>query len=376
MSYEPPKLEPSEYYQKRIEKIPDEPAPPPWTSQNHEEWSPWFMKKFIIYEVDKEHKVCYITLNRPEKLNAGLPFPTSEACLVARDDPEVKVIVIRANGRAFCAGYDITPKPEPPEPETFPSALMRAGGGGPRIEWWTTTPREGHMNDYYRVRLWDNYKPIIGSCHGFVTAGAFHMLSWADLVVASEDAIFGYPILRQGGAIGAKAVWPMYWGVRKTKEKLFTGCYTSAEEAQIRGYVNKVVPREKLGEETTILANSIATLPLVQTALMKRSVNNWMEATWDLRVYADIYEGPGAYLGEYQGSEEEYFTPKWHTKQREKGLSYALRQRDQPFALLDKWWREKIAARPKFQTGRLETDWKKIAENEKKKAEEAAKKTK
>jgi hypothetical protein len=137
-----------------------------------------------------------------------------------------------------------------------------------------------------------------------------------------------------------------------------------------------VVPKEKLEEETFLIAKSVATIPSVQTSIVKRFMNNYYDGQMGLRVYQDSAEGIESFKGWYLGTETEWGTRTWRLKQMERGLSYALRERDRPFEDLDRWWREKLAARPKFETGRLERDWKKIAEEQKKKAEELAKKEK
>jgi enoyl-CoA hydratase len=366
-----PNLERSEYWEKVIAEIPDEEIPP-WVSMNDIPYVRYWMKRFVKYEVDKEHKIGYIVWNRPAKLNAGLPYAASEACLVARDDPNIKVIVMKGAGRAFGAGYDITPRPpRPGEPNGYYSKRTKTG-----VEEWTLTHREERMNEFYRHRMWDNPKPIIVSAHGFVTAGALHVTAHCDMVVASDDALFGYPILRAGGALGIKAVWPHYIGLRKAKEMLMTGCYISAQEAYIRGWVNTIVPREKLEEETFILAKGVASLPAPQLATVKRALNNYYDGQLGLRSFLDWGEVCEAIEGHYLGSEKEYGTPTWIDKQRERGLSYYLRERGKPFEGMDRWWREKYAARPKFEKGRLEKDWKKIAEEQKKRAEEYYKKKK
>jgi enoyl-CoA hydratase len=360
MVIEIPKAEPSEYWNKVMADVADD-VPEPWLSPNSVPHVRIWTKKFIKFEVDKENKIGYVILNRPAKLNAGCPYAASEACAIAKDDPDVKAIVIKANGRAFCAGYDITPRPPSPDPEKT------------RVERYMMEPRNHAMNEVYRTRIWENPKPIIGSVHGFVTAGGLHMLSHADMVIASEDAVFGYPILRRGSALGPKAVWWYLWGIRKAKEMLFTGCYVSAQEAYVKGYLNKVVPREKLEEETFILAKAVATLPSHRVATSKRIINDYFDGQLGWRAFLSTAEIISGMTHEYDGSPTEYGTPAWNREMQKKGLSYLLRQRDKPFEDMDRWWREKLAARPKFETGRLEKDWAKIAEEQKKKAEELAK---
>lgn len=335
------RFEPSDFWKKEMAKIPDEPKPPAWVKPNQDhEWIPYLTKQRIRYEVDTEHKVGYVIMNRPEKLNAGCPYLVCHASLLARDDPDVKVIVVKSVGRAFCAGYDMSPVARHPEKVGAPK----------RVRPWGH--RERQMSEFYRNHLWDNPKPIIVSAHGFVTAGAVNMSSFCDIVISSEDAIFGYPVLRdRGGGDGARAVWPHYWGLRKAKEICFLGSYVTAQEAYIRGFVNRVVSREKLEEETDIIARAMATLSSDGLRRVKLQMNAYYDGQLGLRTYLDVAQ-TGFPTDRSKIPAGDYGSQKWYDDMMAGGLANFLRARDGPFAEIDRWWREKVAARPKFEKGK------------------------
>jgi enoyl-CoA hydratase len=373
-SFEKRKLESSEFYQKVLDTIPsEEPEPSKLHYQDVRGWVRWMMKQWIKVEVDKENKIGYIIWNRPEKLNAGCPFAASQAAFEMKYDEETHVLVMKGNGRAFGAGYDITP-------------VVGYGMSGKRSKYREPTgvSRDRNpveilldndymcVNDewYYRC-LWKNPKPIIAQVHGFCLAGACHVVSNCDIVYASEDAVFGHPVLRQLGG-GSLPVCPPYlYGLRKSKEIAFSGNLVSAQEAYNLGAVNKVLPREKLEEETFYYAKAVATLPLAQVSGAKDGLNSYYDTALNTKKFREDSRKFNAPMREWKkmASETEYGSGKFWAAAGSKGLSFQLRARDSPFAEVDRWWRKKLASRPKFEKGRLEEGWeerKEVIEKKKK----------
>jgi enoyl-CoA hydratase len=321
----------TEHWKKVTEKISDE-EPPEWAGPNTQEYIQYYMKKWIKYEV--KDGILYITLSRPEKLNAGLPYPAAEACLVARDDPEVRVIVLKGLGRAFCAGYDVSPRPPKPGAPK-PGEVSIA-------ERWALRKYEESMSEFYHRRLWENPKPIIGSVHGFCLAGGCNLLAHADLIIASEDSLFGYPPTRWG-TLGVQTLMPLYFGLRKSKELLMTGNMITATEAYNFGWLNKVVAREDLEKETDLLAHAIKSIPKTNVSLVKRFLNNIWEQLGMTNAQLSFAELIRGVAGTYR-VETERGTGAWWNKTREElGLANALRERDKPFVEVDRWWRERFA---------------------------------
>ena len=232
----------------------------------------------IRYEV--EGRVGVITLDRIEKANAvdqQSLDEMNEAFEAAAADREVRVIVLRAEGKHFCAGHDISASNEALADGTD-------GGGSPRtaVDWqdrglqaiyeWETV----HYLGYSR-RWRDIPKPTIAAVQGQCIAGGL-MLCWpCDLIVAADNARFSDPVVRMG--IGGVEYHGHTWelGPRKAKEMLFTAQQVTAEEALDLGMVNRVVPLDDLLAETMALAHEIAEMHPFGLAQAKRAVNQTMD---------------------------------------------------------------------------------------------------
>jgi enoyl-CoA hydratase len=208
-----------------------------------------------------------LTLNRPDVLNAlstELVEALWSALGEASGDPSVRVVVIRGAGRAFCAGYDLKEEAEE----------ERTRGGPKDLAAW----REELARDVHRMlELFDHPTPVIAQVHGYCLAGGCDLMMMCDLAVASEDAMFGEPEIRFGSGV-VTMVMPWLIGARKAKELLLTGeDRIGADEALRIGLVNRVVPRDRLDEETLDLARQIAVIDPVAVSMTKRSINRSLE---------------------------------------------------------------------------------------------------
>lgn len=264
----------------------------------------------IIYE-KVEEKICRLTLNRPEKLNAMSNQLLAEVDLALDEfekDHDSSVLIIRGAGRAFCAGYDLRPVSGP--------------GGGFTV----TSDRWGLRKIVGRwQRLWNLPKPTIAQVHGYCLAGATEFVGHCDLVFAADDAQFGNPPGRTLGVLPTLGLWPYHIGMRKSKEFFFTGDSMPAAEALENGLVNHVYPRDKLDDEVLAYARRVAQVPVDLLTLHKAATNRFFEAM-------------GIYAAEYAASEFDVIghqtaTAKHEVKRMaERGLKDALRERDKPFA--------------------------------------------
>jgi enoyl-CoA hydratase len=209
-----------------------------------------------------------LTLHRPERLNAlshELVETLSGALARAAEDDAVRVMVIAGSGRAFCAGYDLK---EEAEHEKEHGPLDVAG-------WRAALAHDAHR----MLELFDHPKPIIAQVHGYCLAGGCDLMMMCDLAVASDDALFGEPEIRFGSGV-VTMVMPWLVGARTAKELLLTGeDRIPADEAKRIGLVNRVVPRDRLEEETLALANEIAILDPVAISLTKKSINRALEVS-------------------------------------------------------------------------------------------------
>ncbi len=230
----------------------------------------------VLYEKSGE-RIARITLNRPEVANAQsyqMLYDLNAAFDRAVADDEVRVIVLAANGKHFSSGHDLSGGSKFSLSE---NAIGQWGGfSAPGMEGHWAREEEVYFGLCWR---WRNIpKVLIAEVQGKTIAGGL-MLVWpCDLVVAAEDATFSDPVV----AFGANGVeyfgHPWEVGVRKAKEMLFTGRSITAKVAREMGMVNRIVPPEKLTEETMALAEEIAAQPMMGLKTAKESVNQMQDA--------------------------------------------------------------------------------------------------
>jgi len=276
----------------------------------------------IIYE--KQAPIAFVTLNRPEKLNALSQELQSEVREALQDagwgDDSIRVIVLKANGRAFSAGFDVSGGGGPVDAHSMRKNFLH-GEGFSASGWWDV--------------FWNNPKPIIAQVHGFCIAGGCATATFCDLRVASEDAMFGAPEIRTGGPY-IPAVWPWVIGSTKARELLYTGNLIDAQEAHRLGLVNQVVPRERLDETVRALALTIAKLPaptieynkkLINMAYEQMGIRQVIERSLELEANALTSPGSSPEIAEY------------NRLRSEQGLNAALSWNAARFADEDAWWR-------------------------------------
>ena len=217
----------------------------------------------VLYEVDEN--VGVITLNRPEAANAQSAKVLAELDLAwqaADHDPNVKVIVMKSNGKHFSAGHDMSGS----DNGEFDTSVFETPEG--HYDWETR-----HYLGY--AKKWrDIPKPSIAAVQGKCIAAGL-MLCWpCDLIIAADNAEFSDPVLRMG-ILGVELfAHPWEFGARKAKELLFTGGAVTAEEAREIGMVNKVVPLDELVPATMELAHRIAQQDSFALRMAKRAVNH------------------------------------------------------------------------------------------------------
>jgi enoyl-CoA hydratase len=225
-----------------------------------------------LIEYERSDGLGVITLNRPEAHNAqseAFLHELDDAWRQGAGDPEVKVIVLKANGKHFSAGHDMASKPEERE-----VAQWGAVGQGiaPAYLW------EHRVFFGYSRRWRDVPKPSIAAVQGACIAAGL-MLCWpCDIIIASDDAYFSDPVIRMGVGGGVEYhghTWE--WGPRKAKEMLFTGRKMPASEALELGMVSQVVPRDDLESVTLQFARGIAQHDRFALAQAKRAVNVTMD---------------------------------------------------------------------------------------------------
>jgi enoyl-CoA hydratase/carnithine racemase len=201
--------------------------------------------------VDRKNHVGVLTLNRADKLNALSVKLFDEIVLGLEDlerDEEVHAVVVRANGRAFCAGRDVS------DP--------------------TESPLERHQHRRFArlaAAIAGMGKPVIAAVQGPATAGGFGLALACDLVIAAADARFGMTAINVGlFGFGPALVLSRSLGQKKALEILLTGDLIGAPEAERLGLVNRVVSRERLDEAAMELAEKLAKKSPVAVQMGKR----------------------------------------------------------------------------------------------------------
>jgi enoyl-CoA hydratase len=225
--------------------------------------------KPVLYEVNGA--VATITMNRPDVANAqnsALIDELDAAFDRAGDDDAVRVVILTGAGRHFSSGHDLKALLGHTEMDRW--AEMRATPEGKLL----------HEQVMYFDRcrkIHDFPKPTVAAVQGSCIAAGMMLACMCDLIVAADDAVFQNPVLRMTGAGVELLVEPWELGIRKAKEFLFTGDKIDAAEAWRLGMVNRVVPRDRLMEETRELAEKIALVPPVTARVVKDSLNHVAE---------------------------------------------------------------------------------------------------
>lgn len=241
----------------------------------------------LLYEV--RDRVATLTLNRPDKLNAFTgPMIDRWAWALgeAQRDPDVNVVVVTGAGRAFCAGGDVA----------------RMGQGEP-----TSLDHKNMLWEHiHRIpkALEAMDKPVIGMVNGLAVGAGMGMALMCDVRVASAAARFSTGYVRVGLVPGDGDTYflPRLVGTARALELLWTADFIEAPEAERLGIVNRVVPAERLGEETYALARRIADGPQVSIRMIKRLVYQSMRL--DLRTHLDLVSSHMAVVRETQDHKE------------------------------------------------------------------------
>jgi enoyl-CoA hydratase len=165
-----------------------------------------------------------------------------------RDD--VTVIIVRAEGKGFCAGVDIKELGEDPN--------------------MIVPVNKGNYDTFEAIHR--NPKPVIAALHGFVLGGGIGIAGAADIIVASECASFGVPEVDRG-AMGGGAHLQRMFPVQKVRYMYFTGEFIDAQEAYRLGAVERVVPKDELVEAALEIAAKIAEKSTIMITLAKEALN-------------------------------------------------------------------------------------------------------
>jgi enoyl-CoA hydratase/carnithine racemase len=241
----------------------------------------------VLYQL--EGHIGTITLNRPEVKNAFSPEMIThwrQFLEEARADDRVRVIILTGKGDTFCSGGDI---------REMASGKLRS---------WDM--KKFLWEGVHRIvlTLEDLDKPVIAAINGAAMGAGLDMALMCDLRVCSDRARLGesYILLGLVPGDGGAYFLPRLVGIAKALELFFTGDILSPQEALNIGLVNRVVPHDRLLEETMVLAEKISSKPPVAMRMMKRAVYQSQAST--LRDHLDFISSHLALLSETQDHQE------------------------------------------------------------------------
>ena len=240
----------------------------------------------ITYEV--RGRRAYITLNRPERMNAidrHMPREIADAVAAANEDNGVHVIILSGAGKGFCGGYDLV---------EFAERRPRARENNAAEPPWDP------MADFYMMfqntkdfmSLWRSYKPTIARVHGPAVAGGSDIALCCDLIVMADDARIGYPPARVWGC-PTTAMWVYRLGAEGAKRMLFTGDLITGREALKLGLCLDSVPLAELDARVEAIAARIEGVPRNQLMMQKLMINQALEnmGLQSTQMMATLFDG-------------------------------------------------------------------------------------
>lgn len=260
-----------------------------------------------------------ITLCRADEYNTitlELRAELETALRQADNDPDARVVLLDAEGPAFCAGYGLD---------------------------WATPAQANEVNSERRV--WDSVRdqkmisyftntwallhelpiPTIAAVQGWCIAGGTNIVFNADLIIAADDARFGYPPSRVWGVPEAPWTWVARMGLERAKRYMLTGDEFTGAEAATMGIVLEAVPADQLADRAMSLAKRMALVPTSQLTMIKTACNEVARTAYDpagSRRLGTFFDGVARHTQEGMD---------FVSRSAEVGFREAVRERDEPF---------------------------------------------
>jgi enoyl-CoA hydratase len=257
-----------------------------------------------------------IILARPREYNTITPElrdALAQAIDEADADPDVRVMLLHADGPAFCAGYGLD----------WATEYQAGAENTDRV--WDSAMDYRMMSSYVDVymKLWYAAKPTIAAVHGWCIAGGTDLVLCADIVIAAENATFGYPPSRVWGT-PTTAMWVYRMGFERAKRYLLTGDEIPARTAADIGLILETAPDDQLLDRATALARRMARLPGNQLQMLKLLCNQTAEnmGLASSRTLGTFLDGVARHTQEGRD---------FVARAGEVGFRQAVRERDDPF---------------------------------------------
>ncbi len=267
-----------------------------------------------------EHGVYSITFCRAQEYNTITPELRDElADAIDEGDAShaARVILLRAEGPAFCAGYGL-------DWSTTAQAQERSSDEHGGRVWDSVADLRmlgGFVETY--MKLWYAKKPTLVAVQGWCIGGGTDMVLCADLILAGEGAVFGYPPSRVWGT-PTTAMWVYRMGLERAKRYLLTGDEIPAKEAARIGLILEAVPDDELQARALALAQRMARVPANQLMMLKLLCNQTVEnmGLASSRLLGTLFDGIARHTQE--GLD-------FVKRAQEVGFRQAVRERDDPF---------------------------------------------
>lgn len=258
-----------------------------------------------------------IVLTRAAEYNTITPALRDELAAAldeADSDRAAHAILLRAEGRAFCAGYGL---------DWSTQAQAREGARAERA--WDSVADHQMMSRFVDVymKLWQARKPTIAAVQGWCIGGGTDLVLCADLIVAAEDARFGYPPSRVWGT-PTTAMWVYRMGLEQAKRYMLTGDEIPAKTAAEIGMILETVPEKRLLAHASALAERMAMVPTSQLVMLKLLANQTAEQMGlaSSRLLGTLFDGIARHTQE--GLD-------FVARAEAVGFRAAVRERDDPF---------------------------------------------
>ena len=259
--------------------------------------------------LERDGAIAVLTLDRPAKLNALSEEVFAEirhALDACERDESVRAMIVTGAGKAFSAGFDISPRDKPRT----------------TVQDWRDHAVDGNGT---WMRIWRSRLPFVAAVNGYCLGGACDLSMTCDITIASESAEFGEPEIE---FCSSPIFFIMPWvvGMKHTRELLLLGGRVNAAEALRMGLANRVVPAARLMAEAKAVALRLARLPAIAVKQNKEAINR----AYDMRGFlANIDYGQEMFALTSMADSAE--SREFRRIAREQGLKAAIRWRDERF---------------------------------------------
>lgn len=262
--------------------------------------------------VDVQDRIATLTLNRPAKRNAlsdELLIDMQNALDDLEHDHSVRAVILTGAGKAFCSGFDLSPRENPPT----------------SVQDWRDHVKLG-IDTWFKI--WRSRLPVIAAVNGYCLGGGCDLSMVCDFTIAAHDAEFGEPEI-QFQSSPPFFIMPWVVPMKRTKELLLTGGRVNAGTAERLGLVNRTVPAEHLLDEARKLAHQLVKIPPPAMELNKKAINH----SYEIRGFLSTIDYGAEMFVLMLMSEESEEKKEFFAVAAEKGLKAAFKWRDEKFAL-------------------------------------------